>query len=49
MAMSPTLQIRLLGEFCLSYNNQLIASINADRLQSLLAYLLLHRHAPQPR
>ncbi|MEW6494935.1 MAG: BTAD domain-containing putative transcriptional regulator, partial [Cyanobacteriota bacterium] len=47
--MSPTLQIRLLGEFCLSYDRQPIASINADRLQSLLAYLLLHRHAPQLR
>ena len=46
---SSTLQIRLLGEFLLSSDGRPIVGFNADRPQSLLAYLLIHRHAPQSR
>lgn len=45
----PYLHIRLLGEFQLVYGDQLITSVNTPRLQSLLAYLILHRQAPQLR
>ncbi len=47
--MEPTLHIRLLGDFSLLYNDQQITSLNSTRLQSLLAYLVLHRDAPQQR
>jgi DNA-binding SARP family transcriptional activator len=43
------LQIRLLGEFNLVYKDAPVSALNNVRLQSLLAYLLLHRDAPQPR
>ena len=45
----PTLHIRLLGDFSLIYTDQLVTSLNTMRLQSLLAYLVLHRDAPQQR
>ncbi|MFN8440627.1 MAG: AAA family ATPase [Caldilineaceae bacterium] len=44
-----TLHIRLLGDFRLSQGNERIETVNTPRLHSLLAYLLLHRHAPQSR
>ena len=44
-----TLTITLLGDFNLSYDEETIVGFNADRPQSLLAYLLLHRQAPQSR
>ncbi len=47
--MVPTLRIRLLGEFALLAGDTPITTINTPRLQSLLAYLVLHRDAPQPR
>ncbi|HEY9603870.1 MAG TPA: BTAD domain-containing putative transcriptional regulator [Allocoleopsis sp.] len=47
--MPPSLQIKLLGEFCLTYSGNAIASVNSERLQAMLAYILLHRDAPQPR
>lgn len=47
--MPSTLDILLFGEFGLAYNGKPIARINAERLQSLLAYLVLHRHLPQFR
>ena len=47
--MHPTLQIQLLGDFRLVHGDALLTTLNTARLQSLLAYLLLHRHAPQPR
>ncbi|HEX6797587.1 MAG TPA: AAA family ATPase [Ktedonobacterales bacterium] len=47
--MTPTLQIRLLGTFSLVYAGEQVTGINTPRPQSLLAYLLLHRDAPQPR
>jgi predicted ATPase/DNA-binding SARP family transcriptional activator len=45
----PTLHIHLLGEFRLTYGDAPVSTINAPRLHALLAYLLLHRDAPQPR
>lgn len=43
------LEMTLLGEFAIRYQGELVPGLNADRPQSLLTYLLLHRHAPQPR
>lgn len=47
--MNAILHIRLLGEFHLTYDAQSIKGLDAPRLQSLLAFLLLHRAAPQMR
>lgn len=47
--MLPTLHVQLLGDFRLVYSEELVTSINTARLKSLLAYLMLHRHVPQPR
>ncbi len=48
--MSPTsLRIRLLGELSLAYGATLVTGISTGRAQALLAYLVLQRHAPQPR
>jgi predicted ATPase/DNA-binding SARP family transcriptional activator len=47
--MEPTLHLRLLGDFSLIYNDRQVTSLNTMRLQSLLAYLVLHRDAPQQR
>src|SRR5512134_3398088 len=47
--MTTRLHIRLLGEFRLDYGDTPVATVNTPRLQSLLAYLVLHRHAPQAR
>ena len=47
--MAPILQIRLLGTCELRYGNDDITAVDSARLQSLLAYLLLHRSAPQLR
>jgi len=50
---APTLQIRLLGEFNLTWRTSEaqapVTTLNTPRLQSLLAYLVLHRDAPQSR
>src|SRR5262249_13655297 len=43
-----TLEIQVLGEFCLVYADASLSQITAPRLQALLAYLMLHRAAPQP-
>jgi predicted ATPase/DNA-binding SARP family transcriptional activator len=45
----PTLHIHLLGDFRLISGEAPVSTINAPRLHALLAYLLLHRDAPQPR
>jgi DNA-binding SARP family transcriptional activator/predicted ATPase len=45
----PILRIRLLGGFNLSCDDLPVQAVNSGRLHSLLAYLLLHRDAPQPR
>ena len=47
--MSPTLHIRLLGGFSLTYGDRPIVGINTLRSQALLSYLLIHRDAPQSR
>lgn len=44
-----TFRIRLLGEFALLANNLPITYLDVPRLQSLLAYLALHRGVPQSR
>jgi DNA-binding SARP family transcriptional activator len=46
---SQTLHIHLLGDFRLAYGDEAVRSVNTPRLQSLLAYLVLHRDAPQSR
>lgn len=48
-AIAPILHIQLLNKFSLTYKDQTLANINTDRLQALLAYLLLHRNTPQRR
>jgi DNA-binding SARP family transcriptional activator/predicted ATPase len=45
----PTLHVHLLGDFYIGYGDEPVTAINDTRLQSLLAYLLLHRHARQSR
>lgn len=47
--MPPKLQISLLGDFSLRSENQPLTGINSERSQALLAYLVLHSHAPQLR
>jgi DNA-binding SARP family transcriptional activator len=47
--MAPTLRIQLLGEFRHFLDGQPLDTLIMPRQQALLAYLLLHRHAPQPR
>jgi len=47
--MVPTLHIRLLGDFSLIYDDRQVTSLNTMRLQSLLAYLVLHHDVPQHR
>jgi DNA-binding SARP family transcriptional activator len=44
-----TLHIGLLGDFRLACGESPVTSVNTPRLQALLAYLILHRHAPQAR
>ncbi len=44
-----TLQIQLLGGFRLFHNEQPIRMVHQLRLQSLLAYLVIHRELPHPR
>ena len=43
------LRINMLGHFQLTLDNQLIEGLQADRYQSLLAYLVLCAQTPQPR
>ncbi len=45
----PTLHLRLLGDFSLIYDDRQVTSLNSMRLQSLLAFLVLHRDVPQHR
>jgi DNA-binding SARP family transcriptional activator len=45
----PTLRIALLGELSLSVGERALPPLESGRAESLLAYLLLHRRAPQPR
>ncbi|MFN8454180.1 MAG: BTAD domain-containing putative transcriptional regulator [Anaerolineae bacterium] len=43
------LKLYLLGGFRLLADDTPVTALNTPRLQALLAYLALHRHAPQPR
>lgn len=45
----PPLSIQLLGTFQVRAGVTPLHTLHAPRLQALLAYLLLHRDAPQPR
>ena len=45
--MSTRLKIQLLGDFRLIDGDAPVTAINTPRLQALLAYLVLHRNAPQ--
>jgi DNA-binding SARP family transcriptional activator len=45
----PTLHVHLLGSFSIFSDGTPVTRVNTPRLQSLLAYLVLHRHAPQSR
>lgn len=47
--MDRILRIQLLGEFHLSYGDELITTVDTPRLQSFLAYLLLYKESPQSR
>ena len=44
-----TLQVQLLGDFLLRSGDTPVTAVNTPRLQALLAYMVLHRSAPQPR
>lgn len=48
-SMTPTLRIRLLGSFHLLSGETPVSGLDVLRLQSLLAYLLLHAGVPQSR
>ena len=43
------LQIRFLGDFAVKIGGEPVSTLNKPRLQSLLAYLILHRDVPQFR
>jgi DNA-binding SARP family transcriptional activator len=45
----PTLHIHLSGGFQLLLDTTPVTTVNSSKLQSLLAYLLLHRDVPQDR
>jgi len=45
----PPLRMHLLGDFSLLSGDVPVTTMNVARLQSLLAYLVLHRTAPQAR
>ncbi len=47
--MISTLHIHVLGDFLLVSGDTPVTTVDIPRLQSLLAYLLLHRAAPQSR
>ncbi len=47
--MISTLHIHLLGDFLLVSGDKPVTTVTVPRLQSLLAYLVLHRIAPQDR
>src|SRR5512143_3811620 len=47
--LTPLLHIHLLGELRLIYDGQPVTTVQAPRVQALLAYLVLRRGVPQPR
>ncbi len=49
MVTATELEVRLLGELDLRLGGAALPALESGRAESLLAYLLLHRAAPQPR
>ena len=47
--MIPPLRLSLLGDFLLVSGETSVTTVTVPRVQSLLAYLVLHRSAPQDR
>jgi DNA-binding SARP family transcriptional activator/tetratricopeptide (TPR) repeat protein len=47
--MPPTLRVRLLGAFSVSLDGEPVEGLESARLQSLFAYLVLHRDTPHLR
>jgi DNA-binding SARP family transcriptional activator len=47
--LAPRLRVHLLGDLSLYYDGMPVNGVDTARQQSLLAYLLLHRDAPQSR
>jgi len=45
----PALHMYLLGDFLLVSDDTPVTTVNVSRVQSLLAYLVLHRSSPQDR
>jgi len=43
------MRIKLFGNLLISFEGRPVTAINTNRLQSLIAYLILHGEAPQPR
>src|ERR671911_310435 len=46
---TPVLSIRLFGALDLRYGDRLLSPLASARAETLLAYLVLHRDAPQSR
>jgi DNA-binding SARP family transcriptional activator len=44
-----SLQVWLLGKFCVRYNQHVLEGFDARKVQELFCYLLLHRDRPHPR
>ncbi len=47
--MSPNLYVRLFGTFVVTYHGEIVRFSHSPRLQSLLAYLILHPNTPHSR
>lgn len=45
----PMLHVQLLGDFQMTIDGEPVTTVNQPRLQALIVYLLLNRHAPQSR
>ena len=43
------LSVSLLGDFRMQHDEAPVTDVDAPRLQALLAFLMLHRDAPQSR
>src|ERR1043166_8239488 len=43
------MQINLFGHLRMSLEGRAVTAVNTNRLQSLIAYLILHGDTPQPR
>ena len=45
----PILHVQLLGDFRMTVDGEPVTTVNQPRLQALVVFLLLYRHAPQSR